>query len=233
MNERKNVLVVEDESAIPRALRHPLSLAGFEMDTAETVGEALKALAQRQPDLVLLDLGLRDGDGKSVIAAVRQWSDVPIIVISARDDEAEKIAALDLGADDYVNKPFGIGELLARMRAALRHRSHRRAGQSVIRIGDLSLDLATRRVRMRSAVVHLAPKEYDVLRVLAQHCGQVVTHKQLLDGAWGASQGRDYQHVRVVVGQIRKKLELAGPSAPAIVTEQGVGYRMQAGDEVR
>lgn len=227
MSTEKRVLVIEDESAIPRVLRHPLALAGFAMETVETVAEGLQEVARQRPDIVLLDLGLRDGDGKAVISGVRQWSDVPIIVISARDQEEEKVAALDLGADDYVNKPFGISELLARMRAALRHKSDRSAGQSVIRIGELTIDLAARRVRSRNAIVHLAPKEYDVLRVLAQHAGQVVTHRQLLEGAWGSSAGRDYRHVRVVIGQIRKKLETEPGAAPLIFTEQGVGYRMR------
>ncbi len=231
MNQSRLALLVEDEVAIPRVLRHPLSAAGFTLETAETLETGLAAAARLKPDIVLLDLGLGDRDGKDLIAALRQWSDVPIIVISARDEEDEKIAALDLGANDFVNKPFGVGELLARMRAALRHRLVRSESQTTIRNGELLIDLAARRVRVRNAIVHLAPREYDVLRLLAQHAGQVVTHRQLLDGAWGDSEVRDFQNVRVVIGQVRRKLEAHLGATPLILTEQGVGYRMRTGED--
>jgi len=227
-----SVLLIEDEIQIPRVLRHPLTAAGFVMHVADTVDSGLAAIAELKPDVVLLDLSLGDRDGKEVIQSVREWSDVPIIVLSARDEEEEKVAALDLGADDYVNKPFGVGELLARMRTALRRRANRRVGEPVLHIGDLLIDFRARRVSIRGAPVVLTPREYDVLRVLAQHAGQVVTHRQIIDGAWPRGESRDYQHVRVLIGQLRRKLEANASAPPVILTEQGVGYRMRMEEDV-
>jgi two-component system KDP operon response regulator KdpE len=231
LTKNLNALVIEDESQIPRVLRHPLAAAGFDMSLAETVETGVAAIAESKPDIVLLDLGLGDRDGKDVIRTVREWSDVPIIILSARFDEDEKIAALDLGADDYVNKPFSIGELLARMRTALRRQANRRSGESVLAFEAFEIDFATRRARLRGRDLSLTPREYDLLRVLAQNAGQVVTHKQLLERAWGVSETRDYQIVRVAIAQLRRKLEGAGEAAPAIVTEQGVGYRLQLAED--
>jgi two-component system KDP operon response regulator KdpE len=227
MTEPYALLLIEDDAQIPRVLRHPLTAAGFVMELAETAEAGLAAIARSKPDIVLLDLGLGPRDGKDVIRATREWSDVPIIVLSARDDEAEKIAALDAGADDYVNKPFGIGELLARVRTALRRQANRRSGEPLLQIGELTIDFSERRVRWRGAPVALTPREYDALRVLAQHAGQVVTHRQIVDVGWGQSGAHDYQHVRVVIGQLRKKLDGPPGSPPMILTEQGVGYRMR------
>ncbi len=231
MSERLLVLLIEDDAQIPRVLRHPLASAGYDVLLAECVDAGLAAVAEHKPDIVLLDLALGDRDGKEVIAAVRQWSDVPIIVLSARDTEEEKVAALDLGADDYVNKPFGVQELFARMRNALRRRSRRRSGQSVMNVGRLTIDFAARRVTLGATLIVLTPLEYDVLRVLAQHAGQVVTHRQLLEAAWGGAATRDNQHVRVLVGQLRRKLEVAEENLPLILTEQGIGYRMRADED--
>jgi len=180
---------------------------------------------------VILDLGLPDMDGKAVIERLREWTDAPIIVLSARDLEAEKIAALDLGADDFVNKPVGVGELLARVRASLRGRERRFASQARFRSGDLQIDFALRRVLVQDEEVKLTPREYDLLRILARHAGRVVTHRQVITAVWGASAQVDAQFVRVLIGQLRQKLE-AEPSAPRLVlTEPGVGYRLRAEEE--
>ncbi len=226
MTDQQSILLIEDDAQIPRVLRHPLSAAGFELHLADNVDTGLAAIAETKPDIVLLDLSLGDQDGKTVIRSAREWSDVPIIVLSARDAETEKVAALDEGADDYVNKPFGISELLARIRAALRRSANRRSGQSMLSIGDLTMNFVDRRVSWRDAPIALTPREYDALRLLAQHAGQVVTHRQIMEGAWRQDEPRDYQHVRVVIGQLRKKLD-GGADAPLIFTEQGVGYRLR------
>jgi two-component system KDP operon response regulator KdpE len=182
-------------------------------------------------DAVILDLGLPDMDGKEVIGIVRQWSEVPIIILSARHLEGEKISALDAGASDYVNKPFGVGELLARIRVALRLQRQRDSANAIYRSSDLSIDIAGRRVVVRGKDVRLTPKEFDLLRILATHAGQVVTHNQLLSFVWGANETRDSQILRVLVGQLRQEIE-ADPRVPTIVlTEPGVGYRLRAEDD--
>jgi len=220
------VLLVDDEPPIARVLRKALTAAGYRIAVAETGAEALSAVAQNAPELIVLDLGLPDMDGKDVIAALREWTEAPILVLSARHDEAERIAALDVGADDYVTKPFHMGELQARMRAALRHQARRRAEQTEYSCRDLSIDFVKRRVTVYGEEVKLTRKEYDLLRTLAQHAGQVVTHKQLLAAGWGAVV-TDTQFVRVYVGQLRQKIE-ADPSAPKLIlTEPGIGYRLQ------
>jgi two-component system KDP operon response regulator KdpE len=176
--------------------------------------------------VVVLDLGLPDLDGKDVIARVREWSDVPIIVLSARDREAEKIAALDLGADDFVNKPFGTGELMARLRTALRHRMQRKGETPVVSVGGLEIDIPRRRVTWQGSEVLLSPKEFDLLAFLAGHAGKVVTHKQILTAVWGPAHESDTQYLRVYVGQLRQKIE-PNPSDPRfILTEPGIGYRL-------
>jgi len=220
------VLVVDDEAPIVRVLRPSLIASGYDVDVAHTGHDALTQIAQQAPDVILLDLGLPDMDGKELIVSLRRWSDVPIIVLSARQFETERIAALDIGADDYVVKPFHTGELLARVRAALRHRQ-RRAEPSVYATNGLEIDFDLRRVSVAGRVVRLTRKEYDLLRTLAQHAGQVVTHKQLLAAAWGNTV-TDTQFVRVYVGQVRQKIE-QDPSAPRLIlTEAGIGYRLVA-----
>jgi len=222
------LLLVDDEPQIVRALTPALSAAGYAVEAAESGEAALTRMAADPFDVVILDLGLPDMDGKDVIVRLREWSEAPIIVLSARDLETEKIAALDLGADDFVNKPVGIGELLARVRASLRGRDRRFSAQASFTCGDLDLDFAMRRVRVQGEEVKLTPREYDLLRTLARHTGRVVTHRQVIAAVWGAGAQVDAQFVRVLVGQVRQKIE-ADPSAPKILlTEPGVGYRLKA-----
>ncbi|MFN7125540.1 MAG: response regulator [Allorhizobium sp.] len=225
MNQSR-ILVVDDEPQIQRFLKPSLTAAGYEVVEAGTGAEALKAVATQAPDLVILDLGLPDMDGKEVIASLRGWSDIPIVILSARDRESEKIAALDLGADDYVEKPFGIGELTARIRTALRHRGRRDAIPTVMEVDGLTIDPVKRLVSRGGEIVHLTPKEYDLLLLLARHTGRVVTHRTLLTSVWGPAHGDDLHYLRVFIGQLRQKIE-QDPTQPRIVrTEPGVGYRM-------
>ncbi|MDJ1157323.1 response regulator [Chelatococcus sp. SYSU_G07232] len=231
MTTATRVLVVDDEPQIQRFLKPSLTAAGYEVAAAADGREALRLIATTAPDVVVLDLGLPDMDGKEVIAAVREWSQVPIIVLSARDREAEKIAALDLGADDYVNKPFGIGELMARLRAALRHKAREAGETEVFRSGELVVDTVKRLVTRRGERVRLTPKEYDLLHVLTRHAGRVVTHRQLLQAVWGPAHVEDTQYLRVFVGQLRQKIE-EDPAEPRLVlTEPGVGYRFAPAGE--
>lgn len=201
------ILVVDDEPQIQRFLKPALLAAGFDVETAATAAEAKRLAATRAPDLVVLDLGLPDGDGKGVIETIRAFSAMPIIVLSARDQETEKIAAFDLGADDYVEKPFGIGELLARIRAALRHAAPQQNQPSERRFGRVLLDLAHRRVLVGDSPVHLTPKEFELFELLAANPDKVITHRQALIRIWGPAHGEDVQYLRVVVGQLRAKLE--------------------------
>lgn len=223
------VLVVDDEKPILRVLKSTLVTSGLEVMTAETAAAALQMIAQSSPDLILLDLGLPDMDGKKVIQALREWTETPIVVLSARHEENERISALDLGADDYVTKPFHMGELQARLRTALRHAERRRRGASSYSGQGLHVNFERRIVRLMGQEVHLTRKEFNLLSCLASHAGQVVTHKQLLAAGWGGAI-TDTQFVRVYVGQIRQKLEV-DPSAPALIlTEPGIGYRLRTDD---
>jgi two-component system KDP operon response regulator KdpE len=221
------VLVVDDEPQILRFLRTSLTANGFTVIEATTAAEALRHAAADAPDVIVLDLGLPDMDGKEVIRALREWSETPVIVLSARAREAEKIEALDLGADDYVNKPFGIGELMARLRTALRHRLRRQGEMPVFRNGELSVDLTRRLVKRGEETLHLTPKEFELLRVLVQHAGKVVTHRQILQAVWGPAHVEDAAYLRVYVGQLRRKLEPDSDSPSLIETEAGVGYRLR------
>ncbi len=226
MSGLTRVLVVDDEPAIHRFLTPALVANDYEVLRAETGDEALRRIAAEAPDVIVLDLGLPDVDGKDVIARVREWSDVPIVVLSARDREAEKIAALDRGADDFVNKPFGVGELMARLRAALRHRMQRAGETPIVRIDGLEIDVPRRRVCREGREIRLTPKEFELLALLARHAGKVVTHKQLLHAVWGPAHEEDTQYLRVYVGQLRQKVE-ADQSEPAVIlTEPGIGYRL-------
>jgi two-component system, OmpR family, KDP operon response regulator KdpE len=220
------ILVVDDEPQILRFLKPSLAAAGYDVLTAATATEALKLATANAPDLILLDLGLPDLDGKEVIARLRGWSSVPIIVVSARDREVEKIAALDLGADDYVDKPFAIGELLARLRAALRHAGRKVDDRSTIAVGDIVIDLAAHSVTCGGEPVRLTPKEFEVLTILARHAGRVMTHVQILTAVWGPAHTHDVQYLRVVIGQIRQKLARPGHGPEVIRTEPGIGYRL-------
>jgi two-component system KDP operon response regulator KdpE len=226
MTAKIRVLVIDDEVAILRFLKPALEANNYEIASAETAAEGLKRIAAETPDIVLLDLGLPDGDGKDVVRRAREWSDLPIVVLSARDREAEKIEALDLGADDYVNKPFQVGELLARMRTALRHRMQRKAEIPVLRVGDLEVDAVKHRVTRGGAEVKLTPKEFELLSFLARHAGRVVTHKQILTAVWGPAHTEDTQYLRVYVGQLRQKVERLPDDPRVILTEPGIGYRV-------
>ena len=227
MTDSARVLVVDDEPQILRFLRASLGASGFEVIEASTGAEALKRAAADAPEIVVLDLGLPDMDGKDVIRALREWSEIPIIVLSARAREAEKIEALDLGADDYVNKPFGIGELLARLRAALRHRLRQQGTTPVVTAGDLKIDIARHKVTRGEAEIHLTPKEFDLLKLLAQHAGKVVTHRQLLQAVWGPAHLEDTAYLRVFIGQVRRKIDAEGDAASLIENAAGVGYRLR------
>ena len=226
MSAKTQVLVVDDEAAILRFLKPALEANGYEMATAGSVAEATKRIAAESPDIVLLDLGLPDGDGKDVIRRAREWSDVPIIVLSARERETEKIEALDLGADDYINKPFNVGELLARMRTALRHRMQRKAEIPLLRVGNLEVDSVRHRATRAGAEIKLTPKEFELLSFLARHAGRVVTHKQILTAVWGPAHTEDTQYLRVYVGQLRQKIEEHADDPRIILTEPGIGYRI-------
>jgi two-component system KDP operon response regulator KdpE len=226
MTAKTHVLVVDDEAAILRFLKPALEVNNYEMTTAGTVAEALKRIAAESPDVVLLDLGLPDGDGKDVIRRARQWSDLPIIVLSARERETEKIEALDLGADDYVNKPFNVGELMARMRTALRHRMQRKAEIPVVVVGSLEVDAVRHRVSRAGTEIKLTPKEFELLSFLARHAGRVLTHKQILTAVWGPAHTEDTQYLRVYIGQLRQKIEEHPNDPTVILTEPGIGYRI-------
>lgn len=221
------VLAVDDEPQILRFLRPSLTAAGYDVVTATSGNEALKLCATQAPDVILLDLGLPDMDGKEVIHRLREWSETPIIVLSARDRETEKIAALDLGADDYVDKPFGIGELMARLRTALRHKGARVEAASRLVAGDILIDVEAHRVTRNGNAVRLTPKEFDLLALLARNAGRVITHRQLLTAVWGPAHAEDLQYLRVFIGQLRDKLAAAAPEAPDLIhTEPGIGYRL-------
>jgi len=220
------VLVVDDELSILRLLRRTLEANGYAVEAVDTGGAALAAAGRRRPDAVLLDLMLPDMDGLEVCRRLREQLQAPIIVLSARGEERTKVEALDLGADDYLTKPFGTAELLARLRVAIRHAAGSRTSP-IIRAGDLTLDLDRRLVTRDGAAVHVTPKEYDTLKYLAQHAGRVVTHRALLASIWGPEYGEELHYLHVLVNQLRRKIE-SDPGRPRyILTEPGVGYRFQ------
>jgi two-component system KDP operon response regulator KdpE len=225
---RPRILVVDDEPQIHRFLGPALDAAGYEPIRAETGADALREIARRAPDAVVLDLGLPDMEGKEVLAKARAFYDGPILILSARDRETEKIDALDLGADDYIEKPFGVGELLARLRVALRHRMLREGAEPVVTAGELIIDRVRRLVTRAGSPVRLSPKEYDLLTSLIEGDGRVLTHRQLLTGVWGPAHAHDVQYLRVFVGQLRQKLEVDPAQPRHIRTEPGVGYRFVA-----
>ena len=223
------VLVIEDEPQIRRFLRATLSAHGYRLVEAATAQEGLMHAATRQPEIVILDLGLPDLDGLELTRQLREWSTMPIIVLSARGQESDKVAALDAGADDYLTKPFGVGELLARLRVALRHtaRTAQEPGEAVFTVGDLRVDMARRQVFVANQEVHLTPIEYKLLTTLVRYAGKVVTHHQLLREVWGPGASSETHYLRVYMGQLRHKLE-ANPARPRyLVTESGVGYRLR------
>lgn len=219
------VLIVEDDPQVRRMLRASLPGAGYALIEAATAAEALSLAPQHVPDLILLDLGLPDLDGVEVIHRLRAWTAIPIVVVSARELERQKVAALDAGADDYVTKPFGFPELLARMRVALRHAAAReaRAAATTFTVGPLSVDLEARVVRLGDDEVHLTPIEYKLLAVLVRHAGRVVTHQRLLEAVWGPRSAHQTPYLRVHLMNVRRKLAAGGR---LLVTEPGVGYRL-------
>jgi two-component system, OmpR family, KDP operon response regulator KdpE len=220
------VLVVDDEIQIRRFLRAGFELEGYSVCEAENGNEAIRATTLRPADLVILDLALPDIDGANVLARLRSWSTVPVIVLSVRSSEAEKVRLLELGADDYVVKPFGMAELLARAKAALRRQARGSSGESTIMVDGLKIDLAARAVFLDDERLTLTPKEYRLLQILAQHAGNVVTHQQLLKDVWGQPHVDDTHYLRIFVRKLRKKIE-TDPNRPRILlTELGVGYRL-------
>ncbi|MGZ5006486.1 MAG: two-component system response regulator KdpE [Methylobacter sp.] len=233
MNNTKPVIVViEDDPQIRRFLRTSLRVQGFQVIEAETGERGIVEIGTRKPELVILDLGLPGMDGIEVIRKVREWSAVPIIVLSARSRESNKIAALDAGADDYLTKPFGIGELLARIRVSLRHAAQL-DGDSVdtrFCVGDLQVDLTRRSVHIGDREIHLTPIEYRLLAVLIHHAGKVMTHRQLLLEVWGPAYVEHAHYVRIYMGQLRRKIETDPAQPRYLLTEAGVGYRLAGGE---
>lgn len=219
------VLVIDDESQIRKLLKVSLTAHGYCLEEASTGREGINRAAAFKPDLMIVDLGLPDMDGKTVIREIREWSQAPIIILTARDQEQEKIEALDAGADDYMTKPFGIGELMARMRVCMR-RTATVDSDPLLTCGGLTVDLVQRRVTLNGKEIKLTPTEYEIIKFMAQHAGRVLTHKQLLKTVWGNSYNEDTHYVRVYIGQLRRKIE-EDPAQPRyIITESGVGYRL-------
>ena len=230
MAERTRILVVDDEVAIRRFLRASLDPAIYELLEAEDGEHAIRQTATENPKIVLLDLGLPDLDGIEVAKRIREWSDVPIVVLSARGQEADKVAALDAGADDYLTKPFGINELMARIRVALRHRPKNEPEDPVFEGQGVRVDLAARRVFRGGEEVHLTPTEYKLLALLIRHAGRVVTHRQMLVEVWGPAYAQESHYLRVYMGQLRHKLEPNPAQPKLLMNEPGVGYRLRVED---
>jgi two-component system KDP operon response regulator KdpE len=221
------IVVIEDEAQIRRFVRQALEEEGWKIFEAETARQGLIEAGTRKPDLVILDLGLPDRDGIDLIRDLRGWSDVPIIILSARSEEDDKIGALDAGADDYLAKPFGVGELLARTRALLRRRARSADATAITEFGDVSVDLSRRIVRRNGEDIHLTALEYRLLAVLVANAGRVLTHRQLLREVWGPSYVDSSHYLRIYVGHLRQKLEADATQPRFILTETGVGYRFQ------
>jgi two-component system KDP operon response regulator KdpE len=227
MTTGPKVLIVDDEPQIRRFLRASLQAHDYDVIEAETGKEGIRTCTVQKPDLLILDLGLPDMDGLEVVKSVREWSKMPIIILSIRSDDPDKIEALDRGANDYVTKPFSMGELLARMRVALRQGRGEGDSGPVITAGEITLDLSKRLVTFGGTPVKLSRKEYDLLKILASHPDKVITHQQLLQEVWGPAYVEETQYLRVYIGQLRQKLE-RDPAAPQrLITEPGVGYRLQ------
>ncbi len=233
MSERhETILVVDDEPQIRRFLRTSLAVQGYGVVEAGNGEEALRSAASERPDLVVLDLGLPDMDGLEVLKDLREWSRAPIFILSVRHFEADKVKALEMGADDYITKPFGMAEFVARVKGALRRKHQIPASEPVFTVGGLQFDLARRIVSVDGAEVHLSPKQYRLLQLLVLNAGKVVTHHQLLEEIWGASHTEDVQYLRVFVRKLRNKIE-ADPARPRyLLTELGVGYRLRSPDQL-
>lgn len=227
MSDRPLILVVDDDRAIVRALQSVLDVAGYATQTANTGAAALEAAALRPPDLILLDMILPDIDGVAVCGRLREWTERPIMMLSALDGDALKIAALDAGADDYLRKPFSTGELLARVRAVMRRSARVDDGGPVVVFGDVVVDLAARSVRRGGELIHLTPREYALLAELTRHAGRLVTHAALLEAVWGPRATRETQYLRVYIAGLRRKLEPEPSSPRHLRTEPGIGYRLE------
>jgi len=225
MEKGARILIIDDEAQICKLLSVSLRAHGFIPEEVPTGRDGINRAAVFKPDLMIVDLGLPDMDGKEIIREIRQWSNAPIIVLTARDQEQEKIDALDAGADDYITKPFSIGELMARIRVCIRRMA---AGENepVLLCGGLKVDLVQRRVTMDGHEIKLTPTEYEIIKLLAQHAGRVLTHKQLLKAVWGNSYDGDTHYIRVYVGQLRRKIEKDPAQPKYIITESGIGYRL-------
>lgn len=222
------VLLIEDEQPIRRFLRASLTSEGYRVVEATTGEQGVKLATSQPPDLVILDLGLPGADGQDVLRQLREWLTAPIIILSARDQEKQKIEAIDAGADDYLTKPFGMGELLARMRLALRHTQSRSVESAALQIGDLRIDLVARTVTLDDEAVHLTPLEYKLLVLLMRNAGKVLTHRYLLREVWGPHDVHENHYLRVFVATLRRKVEPDSTQPRYILTEQGVGYRFAA-----
>jgi len=225
-NLTHKVLLVEDDAAITSLLRTYFRDSGFRLIEASTGAQGLAAAIEKRPDIVLLDLGLPDGDGVDVVIALREWCRTPILIMSGRSDDDGKIRALDAGADDYITKPFSVGELMARLRVAVRHIELRETESPIFESGPLKIDFAHRYVWLNDELIKFTPLEYKLLSLLVKHCGKVVTHRQLLREVWGAEYQEDSQYLRVYMGYLRKKLEPTPESPKLILTEHRVGYRL-------
>ncbi|QJW46807.1 response regulator transcription factor [bacterium BFN5] len=225
MNNATRILIIEDEPQIRKLLKVSLNAHGYDLEEAANGKDGVNRAATFKPDLLIIDLGLPDIDGKEVVKQIREWSETPIIILTARDQEQEKIEALDSGADDYMTKPFGVGELLARMRVCLR-RAASIEQQPVLVCGDLVVDLQQRRVTVEGAEVKLTPTEYEIIKMMMQHAGKVITHKQLLKAVWGNAYQQDTHYIRVYIAQLRRKIEKNSTQPRYIITESGVGYRL-------
>ena len=224
MSPQPSALVIDDEIQIRRLLRVALEAAGYTVHEAPSGQEGLQAVAFRRPDVVLLDLGLPDLDGREVLRRLREWSEVPVVILTVRDSEEEKVAALDAGADDFVTKPFSTPELLARLRAAMRH-AHPAGESPVFTAGDLVVDMAARTVTKAGADLHLTATEYALLRLFIRHAGRVLTHRHILREVWGPKAEEQRQYLRVHIANLRKKIGTASAAHPLLQTEPGIGYR--------
>ncbi len=227
MVDPKKILVIDDEVAIRRFLKASLDPREYELIEAQTGEEGIRLTAMANPAVVLLDLGLPDMDGVEVARNLRQWTEVPIIVLSARGQEADKIAALDAGADDYLTKPFGVGELMARIRVAMRHAKDDTGPDPCIEVFGVKIDLPNRQVLRDGLEVHLTPNEYNLLALLTRHAGKVVTHQHLLKDVWGPAYAQENHYLRVYMGQLRHKLETNPAQPRLLITESGIGYRLR------
>lgn len=230
MKGHKRILIVDDEAAIRKFLRLSLEKENYEVFEASNAAEGVRELVSSRAEFMILDLGLPDREGFEVIQKVREWSHIPIIVLTVKEDEESKVKALDCGADDYLTKPFGISELMARIRVAERH-SQPSIAQSVFKSGALEIDLAAHWVKVGGQEIHLTPTEYDILKLFVKYAGKVVTHRQILKEVWGPNAVEHTQYIRVYVGQLRKKLEVGSGVEKIILTEPGVGYRLMAKNE--